>query len=228
MGEILLAGLPLSTPDERTGYHYFLSHLSYAMGQPAEGVRHAQYLLDGTKSYPTLSLPREVLVLLYPRVYMEEIEGFFSEGQKPYDRHLVLAIMREESRYNHLARSPRGALGLMQLMPATASWIVNRNLSEDDLYRPETNIETAVAYLDYLTDRFDGLEYVVASYNGGPNAVRRWMRNLGSRSVEQFVEEIPYVETRNFVKRVYTSYRMYMHLYGSPQSAGGSGNESML
>jgi soluble lytic murein transglycosylase len=163
------------------------------------------------------SLPPELLSLLYPRVYEDEIDTLFSRKDREYDCHLVLAIMREESRYDRLARSSRGALGLMQLMPDTASWILKKRLSAQELYDPETNLEASLSYLDYLFERFDALEHVIASYNGGPTVVASWVRSRPALSVEKFVEEVPYPETRSFVKKVYTSYLMYNYLYGDPR-----------
>ena len=225
--EILVPGLPLSQAQDRMKYQYILSHVSYVRGEPHEGIRLAENVLEAVAPQSILDLPRELLVLLYPRVYGDVIGELLSREPKKFHYHLVLALMREESRYNRSARSPQGALGLMQLIPATASWILNRELSTQELTNPAINIEAAVAYLDYLFDRFETLEYAVASYNGGPNTVARWIRTNPELSVEKFIEEIPYGETRNFVKRVYTSYMMYNYLYGDPSAVRGFDDDSL-
>jgi hypothetical protein len=214
--EILTAGLSMSPPEDRLVYQVLLARVHYARGEYPEGIQYAENLLESVDSQSLLSLPDELLSLLYPEVYEAEIGSLFSKKKRDYDRHLVRAIMREESRYDYRARSARGALGLMQLMPGTASWILKREVSPQDLYDPATNLDASLSYLDYLFDRFGTLEYAVASYNGGPTVVARWVRNSPDLSVEKFVEEIPYPETRNFVKKVYTSYRMYRHLYDNP------------
>jgi soluble lytic murein transglycosylase len=103
----------------------------------------------------------------------------------------------------------------MQLMPDTASWILRDEISAVQLLQPSVNISAGTTYLDYLYRRFDTTEYVLASYNGGPNTVGKWISKSKGRSLEEFIEEIPYRETRNFVKKVYTSYQMYRFLYSN-------------
>jgi tetratricopeptide (TPR) repeat protein len=214
--EILTAGLWLSPLQDRLVYQMLLARVHYAKGEYSEGIEYAENILESIDSQSLFSLPHELLSLLYPEAYEAEIGSLFSRKDRDYDCHLVRAIMREESRYDDRARSSRGALGLMQLMPGTASWVLKRELSAQELYDPATNLDASLSYLDYLFDRFGTLEYAVASYNGGPTVVARWVRNKPDLSVEKFVEEIPYPETRNFVKKVYTSYQMYNHLYGKP------------
>jgi soluble lytic murein transglycosylase len=211
--EVLQSGFPVSQKEFRTGYHFLLSKLAYAREDPYRGIVHAEQLLENLGAPSLLSLPHEVLELLYPQVFIEIIDEDLTENGTAYDRFLVLAIIREESRYNTHARSSKGALGLMQLMPETASWILREDVTAAELANPSVNISAGTAYLEYLFNRFDSTEFVIASYNGGPNNVAKWILSDPSRSVERFVEEIPFRETRNFVKKVYTSYSMYRYLY---------------
>ena len=126
-----------------------------------------------------------------------------------------MALIREESRFHRDALSIRGAVGLMQLMPSTADWILKRDVTSEELTRPSVNIRAGVSYLSYLENRFDTIEQVLAAYNGGPTNVRRWIREgVVSIQAERFVEEIPFPETRAYVKRVLTSFRLYRELYG--------------
>ncbi len=211
--EILQSGFPVSRKEFRAGYHFLLSKLAYIREDPYGGIVHAEQLLESLGAPPLLSVPHEVLELLYPQVFIETIEEDLTGNGNAYDRFLVLAIIREESRYNIQARSSKGALGLMQLMPETASWILRKNITAAELVTPSVNISAGMAYLAYLFNRFNSPEFVIASYNGGPNNVAEWIRSDPSRSIEQFIEEIPFRETRNFVKKVYTSYCMYRYLY---------------
>lgn len=211
--EMLQSGLLLTRKDGGAGYHFLLSKIAYAYGDPYGGIAHAEKLLTSLDSPALLLLPGEILELLYPLVFLDIIDDTLKGKNPVLDPFLVLAIIREESRYNTHARSSKGALGLMQLMPETASWILHDDISAVQLVEPSVNISAGTAYLDYLCRRFDSAEYVVASFNGGPNNVAKWIRSNPGRNLERFIEEIPYRETRNFVKRVYTSYRMYRYLY---------------
>jgi tetratricopeptide (TPR) repeat protein len=211
--EMLQSVLLLTRKDGGAGYHFLLSKIAYARGDPYGGIAHAEKLLTSLGSPALLLLPPEVLELLYPLVFLDIINDTLRGRNPVLEPFIVLAIIREESRYNTQARSAKGALGLMQLMPDTASWILQDDISAAQLVEQSVNISAGTAYLDYLYRRFDSTEYVVASYNGGPNNVAKWIRSNPGRSLEHFIEEIPYRETRNFVKRVYTSYHMYRYLY---------------
>jgi hypothetical protein len=106
------------------------------------------------------------------------------------DPALVAAVIEAESRFKQSAVSPRGARGLMQLMPRTGRWLGAR-----DLYNPEQNVDAGVKYLKYLNERFDGnLKQTIAAYNAGEGTVKRY----GGIP--------PYLETRTYVKRVMTNY----------------------
>jgi soluble lytic murein transglycosylase len=211
--EIASAGLSLSSDGTRREMHYLLSRVSYARGDVHNGVRHAEKLFAEIGVENRLLLPVEMLSLLYPRAYCEYIDQELGRSEEPYDKYLVLAIIREESRYDPNAASGKGAVGLMQLMPSTASWILKNDVPEEKLLDPEVSISAGTAYLDYLFGRFSAVEHVIAAYNGGPNIVARWLTGREDGNIERFIEEIPYRETRNFVKKVYTSYRIYTLLY---------------
>jgi len=133
---------------------------------------------------------------------------------------LVYAIMREESGYQPDALSVVGARGLTQIMPETG-----RRLAADlgaaafdpaELFAPERNLELGAFYLSRLLDRFDGrLSAAIASYNAGPEAVARWLVADAGREDDEWVESIPYDQTRSYVKRVLRSMHVYRALYGS-------------
>ena len=115
------------------------------------------------------------------------------------------------------ALSPAGAVGLMQIMPATARRLTDGSGDLDEireqLFDSDTNVRLGSRYMGQLLDRFSGnVLYAVASYNAGPVAVSRWIRTNGSAEPEKFVELIPYRETRGYVKRVLRSYREYHRL----------------
>lgn len=153
----------------------------------------------------------------YPTGLVPTIKG---QGAKGVDPYLVAAIIREESQYDWKAISRVGAIGLMQVMPATASAVAQRHgfpaVVRDDLFDQETNIRIGVRYVEQLLEQFSGnVVQTIAAYNAGPVVVGNWITLHRSRSQDEFVELIPYQETRQYVKRVLRSYREYTRLSGT-------------
>ena len=127
---------------------------------------------------------------------------------------LLWAIMRQESAYDRQARSKAGAIGLLQLMPATASQLAGRAVPEDSLRDAGLNVRLGARYIRALLAEFGDARAVLASYNAGEEAVRRWS-GAGTSIDDEWVERIPYRETRDYVKQVYSIWRRYETLYGS-------------
>lgn len=160
----------------------------------------------------------------YPLAYAEAISQ--NARDKSVDPFLVHALVREESRYNYQAISRSHALGLMQLLPGTAYGVAKRIgvplSSQQDILTPEINIKLGTDYLAYAIRRFDGnCMLAVASYNGGPGAVSGWMKKhtaSGVNDFDVFVENIPYRETRDYVRKVFGSYWAYNAIYGTENS----------
>lgn len=155
--------------------------------------------------------------MAYPTGYMPQIRRYAASHVDPF---LVAGIIREESLYNPKALSPVGAMGLMQLMPETANRIARRlgldPVNREDLLQGEVNVRLGVAYVGQLLRDYQGnLIRAVAAYNAGPAAVKRWIAKFGDRDPDEFVELISYRETRRYVKRVLTSYRIYQALYST-------------
>jgi soluble lytic murein transglycosylase len=141
------------------------------------------------------------------------------QGAKGVDPYLIAAIIREESQYDVKAVSRVGAIGLMQVMPATANSVAQRvglpAVGREDLFDQETNIRIGVRYVEQLLEQFSGnVVYTIASYNAGPLAVGNWIAQYQGQGQDEFVELIPYQETRQYVKRVLRSYREYVRLGG--------------
>jgi len=141
------------------------------------------------------------------------------QGAKGVDPYLIAAIIREESQYDVKAVSRVGAIGLMQVMPATANTVAQRvglpAVGREDLFDQETNIRIGVRYVEQLLEQFSGnLVYTIASYNAGPLAVGNWIAQYRGQGQDEFVELIPYQETRQYVKRVLRTYREYVRLGG--------------
>lgn len=147
------------------------------------------------------------------------------------DTALILAIAHQESRFRTNAVSPRGAVGLMQVMPSTAKYLAGITLETTyasasdatpparigtNLKDPHTNIRLGQKYLHYLQEQpyiGSNLVYLLAAYNAGPGAVAEW-RKRASNDPIRFINAIPYSETREYVKKVMNNYWMYQQLLG--------------
>ena len=158
--------------------------------------------------------------LSWPPAYREMIKEVFPANAS-IEPELVWAIMREESHYRVDARSAVGALGLLQLMPSTAGQLAKeRNLEgfeAEDLFDPRTNIMLGSTYLSQLGNRFDGrMSAAIGSYNAGPRKVSSWLKGEGGKLEDDvWVENIPYDQTRGYVKRVLRSLHVYKVFYGT-------------
>lgn len=153
--------------------------------------------------------------LFYPQAFQDEVHQ--ASKATGLDANLLLAIIREESRFDPQARSIAGALGLMQLMPQTARRIHSHTkvalTSDADLLKPEVNIQIGAHYFKWLVNRFGSIPVAIAAYNAGEDVVSKWLKNGKYSSVDAFIEDIPYDETRNYVKRVLTTYFEYCRYY---------------
>ena len=156
--------------------------------------------------------------LLYPAVYSDIVDKISADYN--IDPLVILSVMREESRFNRKAISRSGALGLMQLMPFTARRMAKSLgyktglLSDDEIMKPDLNITLGSYYLGQLIREFGSVPMAVAAYNAGEHAVRRWLEANQYNEVDEFIEDIPYKETRLYVKKVLRSYFKYLDIYG--------------
>lgn len=201
------------------------SHLELRRNASPQNVRFAEALMaeihqhDGNevpmyrslrRAWPELatvdqdSVPAHFLAMYYPIRYGREIEKHAAE--RNLDPNLVRGLILQESYYNPEAKSRVGATGLMQLMPATADDHGKRlriPFASSRLENPDTNIRLGTYHLKMLINLFKGNEYLaVASYNGGQGNVMKWQRAAPGKPLDEFLESIPFPETRNYVKRV--------------------------
>jgi soluble lytic murein transglycosylase len=152
---------------------------------------------------------------LYPFPFLQTIETWAQQRQ--LNPILVTALIRQESRFMPGIRSSVGATGLMQVMPETAAEVASKiNLKQYKLNDPEDNIQLGTWYLDHTHQEYSNNSLLaVASYNAGPGAVAGWLQK-GVRDPDEFVEAIPYDETKGYVKAVFENYWNYLRLY-NPQ-----------
>jgi soluble lytic murein transglycosylase len=162
---------------------------------------------------------REAWQLAWPQPYDSWVRSAVEEFG--FDPALVYAVMREESTYRPDVESPAGAIGLMQLIPPTASTLAQQlgltPFEAGRLRQPELNIRLGTYYLKSLVGRFQGSQpLAIAAYNAGPDAVERWLRQRSALPSDAFVESVPFGETRRYLRRVLRSQRMYRLLYDNP------------
>jgi soluble lytic murein transglycosylase len=181
----------------------------------AGDANRAQRLVVDAYQEPLAQGPRpgleELWWLAWPWVLAEV------DGGAPVDTELVYAVMREESGYRPKVVSLVGARGLLQIMPETGQRLatdLGMPFDPDDLFDPAINVRLGSYYLAQLLARFGGRESAaIGSYNAGPQAVSRWLDERGSLPDDEWVETIPYSQTRSYVKRVLRSQWAYRTLY---------------
>ncbi len=158
---------------------------------------------------------RTVMKMIYPIKYQEYVEAFAEEFS--LDKNLVYAIIKVESNFNKDAVSVAGAKGLMQLMDKTATDCNTKGSFgyniPTDLFVPERNIRLGCYYLKGLVTQFGDTKLAVTAYNGGTGNVNKWLLDEELSDGNGGLAEIPYKETRNYVKKVFHAFEKYNELY---------------
>jgi len=169
------------------------------------------------RSTEQTQLSKEEALIVYPIAYEEEIVQ--AAVRFGIDRYLFFALIRRESAFDKNIVSHAGAVGLTQLMPATAEDVARRiDLAEPDLTNPEQNALLGAFFMADLMRRFKSVPRALAAYNAGPTRIRNWENNIGKFPDDLYVEAIPILETRKFVKFVCTAAVYYSCLYDDVRS----------
>lgn len=155
--------------------------------------------------------------LMYPFEH-QELVYHYAEINK-LDPLLVASVIKTESNFQATATSPKGARGLMQIMPDTANWINQQTgsgtLTSESLFNPETSIRLGTWYLADLFAEFQGDPVlVIAAYNAGRGNVQKWLTSQHWTGEHKTIDQIPFVETRQYIRRVLWNYKVYHYLYG--------------
>jgi soluble lytic murein transglycosylase len=166
-----------------------------------------------------ITLPREYWEALFPRPYWSDLKKFsVANGLDPY---LVASLIRQESEFNPIAVSRANAVGLMQLLPRTGKLVAHqvalKRYNPSQLYTPAVNLELGTRYFRGMVEQFGGsFEQALAAYNAGSDRVAEW-KGLGKyRDAAEFVESIPFTETREYVQAILRNANVYRQLYGTP------------
>lgn len=172
--------------------------------------------VPGYFSAEVSQLPRPVWEALFPRPFWDELKRESLKNQ--LDPYLVASLIRQESEFNPGAISRANAMGLMQLLPQVGKGMAKemkiRRFSRDQLLQPNTNLQLGTRYFRQVVNHYDGhIEYALAAYNAGENRVEDWRKSGDFKDMDEFVESIPFTETREYVQAILRNAVLYRLLY---------------
>lgn len=213
--------------DRRRGDRALALLAARASSRAGDHASAARVLFSHFPAYfnqPARGLPHDFLTLAYPRPFWETVVE--AARMHRADPVLLVSLMRRESRFDPAARSPVGAVGLLQIMPYTAEALAERagvgDILEPDgvddatLADPRVNIAIAARLNADLLELFDGARLpVIASYNAGEDHAGDWWNAARGLRDDFFIDSIPYTETRNFAREVVANYAAYERIYGN-------------
>jgi soluble lytic murein transglycosylase len=204
--------------------HVLAIHMAEIVGKhipPHRTLHLIKSLVPGYLSIPVDDAPASFWRLLYPMPWRAELER--NARQQGLDPYVVAGLIRQESEFNPEALSPAQAYGLTQLLPSTGRMLLKASLRRfrpSILFRPEVNLRLGTAYLRDMYDNYSGRwEKTLAAYNAGGSRVQNWSTWAQYREPAEFVETIPFSETRSYVLAVLRNASMYRKLY-SPEASG--------
>jgi soluble lytic murein transglycosylase len=200
---------------------YLLTEIYYQDRAYYRSISWAQTMLDYFMYHDKIKeIPFEVWQYVFPNNYFSTINTRASGYS--LDPFLVLATIREESHFNTYSESRAGARGLMQIILSTGEWIAQKlnyqKFDYDLLFEPDVNIHFGCWYLNYLQEKYNKNYYLMISgYNAGPGVTDRWLEQFNIDEIDSFVENIPYPETTEHIKKVIRSYKLYKIIYDNLQ-----------
>lgn len=217
-----------ASPDSSSWRAYAEAQLYSSYG---ENWRALEILKRKVRAYfalPIDSLPRNYWSLLFPQPYWPLLQK--DSEHNSLDPYLVASLIRQESEFNPGAVSYANAWGLMQLLPRVGAELAHkqhlRPYRNSYLLNPDVNLKLGTVYLRQLMDEFNGQpEYALAAYNAGDDRVKTWLANGPYASLPEFVESIPFTQTREYVQAILRNREIYQRLYGEKQSLADSGKE---
>lgn len=166
---------------------------------------------------PLDKVPISYWEILFPRPYWSELTA--NAQKNSLDPYLVASLIRQESEFNPGAVSHANAWGLMQLLPSVGKALARKQgikgFTTSSLLNPSTNLQLGTYNLRLVLDRYSGqVEYALASYNAGDVPIRQWMNSGEYKDIAEYVESIPYTETREYVQAILRNQQIYRSLYG--------------
>lgn len=166
--------------------------------------------------FKVLRLQDKIMKNIYPTKYSEYVEKYSEKNG--LDKYLVYAIIKAESNFDPEVTSSSNAKGLMQLMEETAlersNLIDEQTIKTHDLYDPETNIRLGTSYFAYLLEIYDdNIVLALTAYNAGIGNVQEWIKDEIIKQDGSDIENIPFKETNNYVRKILRDYKMYLEIY---------------
>ena len=158
----------------------------------------------------TIYTNKIIIKVLYKKEYSEYVSKYSQEYG--VDENLIYALIKAESNFKIDAESGKGAKGLMQLMPATAEDVAKKNnieLTQENIFEPETNINIGTIYISTLIKKYECIEVALAAYNAGSGNVDKWIDNGTIKADGSNIEKIPFKETNNYVRKIMRDYKIY-------------------
>ena len=156
-----------------------------------------------------------IMKKLYPLKYSEYVEKYAKEYN--IDKYMVYAIIKAESNFNENAKSSSDAIGLMQIMEITAietARKMNLEVTEEDLFKPDLNINIGLKYFTYLLNQYDNnYPLAIIAYNAGMGNVDAWIKDGTIKEDGTDIENVPFKETNNYVRKILRDYEIYKELY---------------
>ena len=189
------------------------------IGRYDRGIEVMKRLTPNYFAIDLTDLPRPYWEALFPKAYWNDLQKYsMANGLDPY---LVASLIRQESEFNAAAVSRANAVGLMQLLPNTGRTVAKqvnlKGYKAPQLYDPAVNLELGTRYFKDMVDQYNGrFEYALAAYNAGSDRVSDWLGEGHFRDVPEFVESIPFTETREYVQAILRNASVYRQLYATP------------
>lgn len=156
-----------------------------------------------------------IMKKLYPLKYSEYVEKYAKEYN--IDKYMVYAIIKAESNFNENAKSSSDAIGLMQIMEITAIETARKmdlEVTEEDLFKPDLNINIGLKYFTYLLNQYDNnYPLAIIAYNAGMGNVDAWLKDGTIKEDGTDIENVPFKETNNYVRKILRDYEIYKGLY---------------
>ncbi len=193
-----------------------IAHIYQESGQYHRALQTLKRAYPSYFSLDLPQLPRSFWESLFPRPYWTDLKR--SAGDNGLDPYLVASLIRQESEFNPGAVSRANAVGLMQLLPGVGKKLAKetklRGFNYNMLLNPEVNLRLGTRYFRHMLDKYDGtVEYALAAYNAGSDRVGDWREHSKFRDVPEFVESIPFTETREYVQAIVRNAALYRRLY---------------
>jgi soluble lytic murein transglycosylase len=192
----------------------------YSPTRPDQAIRYMKHYASGYLYMPIDSAPQQFWTLAFPLPYRADLERYSKQyGLDPF---LVAALIRQESEFDAKVTSYADARGLTQIMPSTGRELSRRlklaSYSTAKLFQPSVNLQLGTYYLEMLTQQTGGrLEAALAAYNAGLSRARAWSQWGNFQEPAEFIETVPFAQTRNYIQAVLRNADAYRQIYGMPE-----------